>query len=194
MIDTEYMEALNNPDKYDAYIVKHLPIVRGIASSYSKYGEYSDLLQEGSIGLLIAFTKFKPEKGVPFKHYCRYWIRNKIQDFLWKSIPVRVTRDQFLQGDTPSNSGDEPLPYIPSEIESPEHYAEIELLKEFVRNAIKDLPEKEQSIVRMYFGIEHTPMSYQRIGDKLGYSKQRIQQLIVKILDVLKGKIVKWKS
>ena len=194
MKDKEYLEAKEDSLKYEQYIEKHLPIVRGIASSYSRYGDYSDLCQEGSIGLLIAFQKFDYTKGVPFKHYCRYWIRNRIQDFLWKKSTMKVTREQFLNGAVPKNVGEVSLKFIECDQRSPLDRVHTTSMQEDVALVLQELPERDRKIIKMYFGIDSDSMSYQKIGEVLGYSKQRIQQLIVKILETLKGKLEKWKS
>ena len=179
----EYTEAKKDKLKHENYIKKYLPIVRGYASRFSRYDDYEDLCQEGAIGLLIAFDRYDPSQGVPFNHYCRYWIRNKIQDYLWRKSLVKVTREVFLSGDTPRSAGEDPLELEASCIESAyEEFVKKEL-KLAVSAVLEKLTKRDESIIKMYFGIHTDPKSYKNIGEILGYSKQRIQQIVKKALD-----------
>ncbi|MEF8798898.1 MAG: sigma-70 family RNA polymerase sigma factor [Candidatus Bipolaricaulota bacterium] len=74
-------------------LVEHnLRLVVHIADGYRYMGvEFSDLIQEGSLGLLIATEKFDPELGYKFSTYAYWWIRQRIIRTLdQKSRTVRV--------------------------------------------------------------------------------------------------------
>lgn len=43
---------------------------------------YLDLVQEGTIGLIIAYSRFNPKRNVRFSTYANYWIEAKIRRFL----------------------------------------------------------------------------------------------------------------
>jgi len=195
--EQEFIEAKQDREKYEQFIQKFLPITRKYAGKFARYGDYEDLCQEGAIGLLIAFEKFDIEKGVSFNHYCRYWVRNRIQEFLWKKSLVRITREAFLNGDIPKSSGDEPLMFQESMMMSAFEILVDKELAITVRMVLTKLGEREQKILKMYFGIEEDPKTYQAIGDLLGYSKQRIQQIVRKALDAITKSLereIEWKS
>ncbi len=55
---------------------------------------YSDLIQEASLGLMIAAYKFNPEKGVRFSTYADWWVRAQLQDYVfryWSIVRVGST-------------------------------------------------------------------------------------------------------
>jgi RNA polymerase sigma-32 factor len=63
-------------DAGDRLVSAHLRSVVKMAQKYRGYGIYlSDLIAEGSIGLLEAARRFEPDRGLRFLTYARYWIR-----------------------------------------------------------------------------------------------------------------------
>jgi RNA polymerase primary sigma factor len=57
----------------------NLQFVVDIANSYKDRGlNFLDLIQEGNLGLIRAVEKFDYLKGVPFRSYALYWIRQAI--------------------------------------------------------------------------------------------------------------------
>jgi len=60
----------------DELIQSNLRYVVAIALKYRRYGlPLSDLLAEGSIGIMHALSKFEPEREFRFVTYSAYWIR-----------------------------------------------------------------------------------------------------------------------
>lgn len=60
----------------DRLVAAHLRSVVKMAHRYRGYGLYlSDLIAEGSVGLLEAARRFEPDRGLRFLTYARYWIR-----------------------------------------------------------------------------------------------------------------------
>ena len=73
-------------------------LVVSISSRFCNYGlPMGDLLQEGSIGLLMAADKFDPERNVRFSTYASWWIRSSIQDYVlrnWSIVRTGTTAAQ----------------------------------------------------------------------------------------------------
>jgi len=73
----------------------NLRLVVRIAMDYRRsYLNLLDLIQEGSIGLLQAISKYDPYRGVPFSAYAGYWIRAYILKYLldhWSLVRVGTT-------------------------------------------------------------------------------------------------------
>ena len=70
----EYLRLLND------LIVANLPLVERIAGRYRTYGiPHGDLAQHGSLGLIRAADKFDWRKGVRFRTYAEWWIRQAIE-------------------------------------------------------------------------------------------------------------------
>jgi RNA polymerase sigma-B factor len=89
----------------DAVLEQHLPLVRALAGRYAGRGEaLEDLVQVGSIGLVLALERFDPERGVPFRSFAIPTIvgeiRRHFRDRTWalhvprrlKELSLRLTR------------------------------------------------------------------------------------------------------
>ena len=79
-------------------IIEHnLRLVVDIAKRYSNNGiEFSDLIQEGNIGLMTALEKFDYKRGFKFSTYATWWIRQAIARSVYDSgktmrIPVHIS-------------------------------------------------------------------------------------------------------
>jgi len=79
-------------------VLSHMRFVAFIAHGYKGYGlEQSDLIQEGTIGLMKAVKKFNPYKKVRLASFAVYWIRAEIHEFIfknWKIVKVATTKAQ----------------------------------------------------------------------------------------------------
>jgi RNA polymerase sigma-32 factor len=70
-------------------ISSHLRLVVKIASGYSGYGlSKADLIAEGHIGIMQAVKHFDSSRGYRFSTYAVYWIKSKIQEFIYNSWSV----------------------------------------------------------------------------------------------------------
>jgi RNA polymerase sigma-32 factor len=64
-------------------VIANLPLVKSFAHRYAKGRPiFDDLVQQGSIGLLIASKRWDPDRGVPFGTYATHWIRCMMVDWL----------------------------------------------------------------------------------------------------------------
>jgi RNA polymerase sigma-B factor len=89
----------------EALVERYMPLVRSLAARYAGRGEpVEDLVQVGSIGLLLSIQRFDTERGVQFTTYAVPTIIGEIQrhfrDRAWalrvprrmKELGVRLTR------------------------------------------------------------------------------------------------------
>jgi RNA polymerase sigma-32 factor len=76
----------------------YLRLVVAMAARFRHYGlPMSDLVQEGSVGLMQAAARFEPEREVRFSTYASWWIRSAIQDFVlrnWSIVRTGTTAAQ----------------------------------------------------------------------------------------------------
>ena len=70
-------------------ISSHLKLVIKIAKGYSGYGlSISDLIAEGNLGIMQAIQHFDPKVGYRFSTYAAWWIKAKIQEFIFNSWSI----------------------------------------------------------------------------------------------------------
>ncbi|RKQ89494.1 RNA polymerase factor sigma-32 [Maricaulis maris] len=76
----------------------HMRLVIAVAAKFKRYGlPFSDLIQEGNIGLMKAADRFEPERDVRFSTYVTWWIRSCIQDYVlrnWSIVRTGTTSAQ----------------------------------------------------------------------------------------------------
>lgn len=71
--------AKGNMDAVRKMVSCNLPLVISIAREYTGRGvPLLDLIQEGSIGLLVAAKKFEPARQLRFSTYATKWVRQRI--------------------------------------------------------------------------------------------------------------------
>jgi RNA polymerase sigma-32 factor len=79
-------------------VLSHLRYVVSIARNYQGYGlALTDLIQEGTIGLMKAVKRFEPQKQVRLATYALVWIKSAIHDFIiqnWRIVKVATTKAQ----------------------------------------------------------------------------------------------------
>ena len=101
--EEEYMLAKSWKDRGDMksaqkLITSHLRLVAKIAMGYRGYGlPVSEMVSEGSIGLMQAVKKFEPEKGFRLATYAMWWIKASIQEYIlrsWSLVKIGTTAAQ----------------------------------------------------------------------------------------------------
>ena len=79
-------------------IMSNLRFVVSIARGYLGYGlPFSDLVQEGNIGLMKAVKRFSPDHDVRLISYAVHWIKAEIHEFVlrnWRIVKVATTKAQ----------------------------------------------------------------------------------------------------
>lgn len=88
----------NDIDAAQTLITSNLRNVVRIAMDYSGYGlSLEDIVQEGTIGLMVAVKKFDPRKGYRLMTYAIWWIKAMIHDYILKffsQVKVGTTKLQ----------------------------------------------------------------------------------------------------
>jgi len=79
------LREFNDVDAAHRLITSNLRNVVRIAMEYSGYGlPFEDVVQEGTIGLMVAVRKFDPYKGYRLMTYAVWWIKAMIHDYILK--------------------------------------------------------------------------------------------------------------
>jgi RNA polymerase primary sigma factor len=177
-----------NKEEKDTLITSNMGYVVTLARQYkSDILSTDDLIGEGSIGLMKAVEKFDPSRGKPFVTFAAPYIRKAIED--------AITR---LTGDIPVMSTDESLPIgsnnnftllnVLEDKDSPkaDHTVEQNALSDQLTGAVATLNEREQAVVRRFFGIECERMTMAEIGEELGLKRERVRQIRDKAMHKLR--------
>jgi RNA polymerase sigma-32 factor len=79
-------------------VTSHLRLVAKIARGYRGYGlPMSDVISEGTVGLMQAINRFEPDKGFRFATYAPWWIKATIQEYIlrsWSLVKMGTTTNQ----------------------------------------------------------------------------------------------------
>ena len=78
--DTKALDELTN---------SYLRLVISMAGRFRNYGlSISDMVQEGTIGLMEAAARFDPDRDLRFSTYATWWIRAAIQDYVLRNWSI----------------------------------------------------------------------------------------------------------
>ena len=146
-----------------------------------------DLISEGSIGLMKAADKFDPSRGKPFVTFAAPFVRKSIEDAISRitgEVPVMSTDESLPIG---SNNNFTLLNVLEDKV-APKTDAILEQnsLSNEMATAISTLNEREQAVIRRYFGIESQRMTMAEIGEELGLKRERVRQIRDKAVRKLK--------
>lgn len=84
-------------------IIHHLPLLKGIAQRHANRGlALSELVNEGTFGLVRAIERFDPSRELRFGTYAKWWIRDAMEQALLKQsrlvrLPGHVVRSMREQ-------------------------------------------------------------------------------------------------
>lgn len=79
-------------------VLSHLRYVVKVSRGFMGYGlPLTDLIQEGSIGLMKAVKRFDPTRDIRLVSFAVHWIRAEIYDYVlknWRMVKVATTKAQ----------------------------------------------------------------------------------------------------
>lgn len=79
----------HDQDALHRIVSAHMRLVISMAAKFRNYGlPFSDLIQEGHVGLLEAAARFEPDREVRFSTYATWWIRASIQDYVLRNWSI----------------------------------------------------------------------------------------------------------
>ncbi len=183
-----------NEEHRELLITHNLRLVVYIAKKFeSKTTSTEDLVSIGTIGLMKAVKTFNPDKNIKLATYASRCIENEILMHLRKvnNLKNEMSFDEPLSVDWDGNELTlrDVLGTDPQDVyESVENDDE----KRLLMNTISALPEKEQRLMIMRFGLNGGHSHTQKqLADKLGISQSYISRLEKRILEKLKNEFLK---
>jgi RNA polymerase sigma factor (sigma-70 family) len=186
----------------ERFLMSKQSLVKGVCYQYC--GRYDDdLIQEGNIGLMVAFEKFNPDLGFKFNTYARQWVFAHIQMANYKKPVVRMGRRERakrLQENKETllpilsfNYGEDDNIDVPSgelSMEASLIQKEKQQLVQESLGSIKNPRNKEMVIE--YYGLDggdETKVTLVTLAQKHSISRQRSQQIMTACLSKMKAYI-----
>ncbi|MBD3354726.1 sigma-70 family RNA polymerase sigma factor [Candidatus Woesearchaeota archaeon] len=168
-------------------VERNLRLVKSIVNEYynkiPNYVEYSEILQEGVFGLLVAvinydcdFIKEEHKKkgrteGYRFSTYATNWIKNHIIEFykgenknsLNKEVAEDVELIKIIENEERKDVG--------GNIENIE-------IKQNIHGSINRLSRRERKIIKLRYGIDSSSTyTLQEVADQMDITRERVRQI-----------------
>ena len=178
-------------------LIEHnLRLVVYIAKKFDNTGVgVEDLISIGTIGLIKAINSFNPDKNIKLATYASRCIENEILMYLRRNNKTRmeVSIDEPLNVDW---DGNELLlsDILGSDEDEVSREMEDEVDKKLLERAIRQLSNREQTIIRLRYGMaspDGREKTQKEVADILGISQSYISRLEKKIINRLKKEILK---
>ena len=193
------LEALERGDENAKQrLVEHnLRLVVYIARRFDNTGiNLEDLISIGTIGLIKAIGTYKLDKKIKLATYASRCIENEILMHIRKTSnqKAEVSLDEPINMDCDGNE------LLLSDILGTEEDMILRPLEDDVdlcvlRQALKELPEREREIVFMRFGLEgRKELTQKEVAQKMGISQSYISRLEKRIMQRLKKEFIRQTS
>lgn len=145
-----------------------------------------DLVSEGVIGMMKAAEKYDASRGKPFVTFAAPYIREAIEKAINKldtEVNVRSTDESLPRGSRNNYT----LLNVLEDKDSPRADAAIEqTLSDDMLKGISLLDERQQTVVKRYFGIGQERQTMAEIGMEMGLKRERVRQIRNQALRKLK--------
>jgi len=145
-----------------------------------------DLVSEGVIGMMKAAEKYDASRGKPFVTFAAPYIREAIEKAINKldtEVNVRSTDESLPRGSRNNYT----LLNVLEDKDSPRADAAIEqTLSDDMLKGISLLDERQQAVVKRYFGIGQERQTMAEIGLEMGLKRERVRQIRNQALRKLK--------
>lgn len=176
-------------------LIEHnLRLVVYIARKFDNTGiGLEDLISIGTIGLIKAVNTYRVEKNTKLATYASRCIENEILMYLRKSINQRteVSIDEPLNTDWDGNELllSDVLGTEPDCVMRP---VEDDVERQILGNVLRQLPQREQTIISMRFGLcGQQEMTQKEVADRLGISQSYISRLEKRIIQRMKKEMLR---
>ena len=192
----EAMEA-GDEDAKQLLIERNLRLVVFISRRFENTGiNLEDLISIGTIGLIKAVNTYRLDKKIKMATYASRCIENEILMYIRKIANQRteVSLDEPINMDYDGNEllladilgTDEDMILRPLE-------DDVDLC--LLRQAVRQLPEREKQIVVMRFGLEgHKERTQKEVAQMMGISQSYISRLEKRIMERLRKEILRQTS
>lgn len=191
-VEERMIEEITEQYARDKLIEHNLRLVVYIAKRFENTGAgIEELVSIGTVGLIKAISTFNKDKNIKLATYASRCIENEILMFIRKSSAHRreVSIDEPLSIDW---DGNELLlsDILGSEVDSISKRMEDDEERCIIRDAVKNLNQRERVIIEMRYGlVSGQDLTQKEVADLLGISQSYISRLEKKIMIELRKKI-----
>lgn len=191
-VEEEMIDNIGEQYARDILIEHNLRLVVFIAKRFENIGAgIEELVSIGTVGLIKAISTFNKDKNIKLATYASRCIENEILMYIRKnSVHKReVSIDEPLSVDW---DGNELLlsDVLGSDVESISKRMEDDEERIMIREAVRNLNERERTIIEMRFGlVDGKELTQKEVADILGISQSYISRLEKKIMIELRKKI-----
>ena len=197
--EIEALEALEQGDEgaKQLLIERNLRLVVYITKRFENTGvNLEDLISIGTIGLIKAITTYRLDKNIKLATYASRCIENEILMYIRKIAgqKAEVSLDEPINTDYDGNE------LLLSDVLGTEEDVVLRPLEDDVdlkvlRQALKELPEREHEIVAMRFGLDgYKELTQKEVAQKMGISQSYISRLEKRIMLRLKKEFIRQTS
>lgn len=176
-------------------LIEHnLRLVVYIARKFDNTGiGLEDLISIGTIGLIKAVNTYRSDKNTKLATYASRCIENEILMYLRKSVNQRteVSIDEPLNTDWDGNELllSDVLGTEPDCVMRP---VEDDVEKQILLAVLSRLPQREQTIISMRFGLwGQEELTQKEVADRLGISQSYISRLEKRIIQRMKKEMLR---
>ena len=191
-------------------IAGNLRLVVHWARRYQGRGvDLTDLVQEGTFGLMRAVEKFDWKRGFKFSTYTTWWIRQSLQRAVQsKGRAIRLPEDAVAAENAAERAGERNERHLPRVVASLDQPVATDanatlgdliaaddtsaaddvvetIASEGLEEAIGRLPELERSVVGLRFGLGGQPPASLSTARALGIGVRRVRSLETSALRLL---------
>ena len=180
---TEIEDALQIAGRLRDHLIRsNTRLVMSIARKYA--GDrlsFDELLSHGIASLMHAIEKFDYGRGYRFSTYATCAIRRDLYRMVMSQRKDSTRYATGLQEGLNESCHEH--------VEERLSESEWSLLCDSIKKMLTQLDEREQMIIALRFDLADSgdALSYSRLGERLGISKERVRQLANRALDKLRG-------
>ena len=197
--ELEALEALEqgNEQAKQLLIERNLRLVVYISKRFENTGvNLEDLISIGTIGLIKAITTYRLDKNIKLATYASRCIENEILMYIRKIAgqKAEVSLDEPINTDYDGNE------LLLSDVLGTEEDVVLRPLEDDVdlkvlRQALRELPQREHEIVAMRFGLDgYKELTQKEVAQKMGISQSYISRLEKRIMLRLKKEFIRQTS
>ena len=197
--ELEALEALEQGDEQakQLLIERNLRLVVYISKRFENTGvNLEDLISIGTIGLIKAITTYRLDKNIKLATYASRCIENEILMYIRKIAgqKVEVSLDEPINTDYDGNE------LLLSDVLGTEEDVVLRPLEDDVdlkvlRQALRELPQREHESVAMRFGLDgYKELTQKEVAQKMGISQSYISRLEKRIMLRLKKEFIRQTS